>query len=122
MLDAGVDSQEISRIMQQREAAPSAPIDWRAAEHLETDFTKDVGIPIDVTADKFDRPSSQRVFGSPTYDQNGNLRCRCCGMPISRSLSPNGEAIACCSNIGCQANGFAYAEGSYSNNPHRRPL
>ena len=122
LLDQGVDSQEISRIMQQRESAPSAPISWREAEHLETDFVDRIGIPIEVTADKFDRPPSQRMFGSPVYDQNGDLRCRSCGAVLARSMTGSGEGIACCSNVGCKANGFAYAEGSYANNPHRKPL
>lgn len=122
MLDSGMDSAEISRIMHQRESAPAEPLNWRAQERTETDFTSGVGIPIDVSADKFDRPPSQRMFGSPVYDQNGDMRCRCCGQVMSRAMSNSGEGIAACSNVGCSANGFAYAEGSYSNNPHRPVL
>jgi hypothetical protein len=120
MLDSNMGVEEIAKILQQREAAPIEPINWKTEEHLETDFTKQPAMPIEVDADVVDRPASQRMFGSPIYDQNGDLRCRSCGAILSRSMSGSGEGIACCSNIGCQANGFAYAEGSYTNNPHRR--
>jgi hypothetical protein len=122
MLDSGMDSQEISKVLQQREDAPTEAFNWKATEHLETDFVNKPAMDIHVEADVHDKPPSQRLFGTPIYDQNGDMRCRCCGQVMSRSLSGSGEGIASCFNVGCNANGFAYAEGSYTRNPHRAVL
>src|SRR5271163_1548444 len=123
MLDSGMDSADISKAMQQQERRETEPYDWKAQQHLETDFvTRDpLGVPVEI--DKVDQPYTQRLFGAPTYDSNGDMRCRSCGGPMGRSTSGGGsEAIAACSDIGCPANGFAYAEGSFVHNPHRQRI
>ena len=90
---------------------------WWEEEHLETDFTK---FQIaEVASDVYDQPAKQRIFGSPLYDQSGNLRCRCCGGFLGRSLTKHGLGVAACSNTGCEAHGFEFAEGSFFSNPGR---
>ena len=122
MLDSGADARDIAKSLMQREAAPTTPVNWKEQEHLETDFTKAPAMPVQVDTDIWDRPNSQRIYGTPVYDQNGDLRCRCCGGIMSRASSGSGEGIASCSDPGCNANGFAYAEGSVTHNPHRMNL
>jgi hypothetical protein len=119
LLDSGMSSEDISKVLQQREEAPAEAFDWKASEHLETDFVTKPPMNIEIFSDVHDQPPTQRLYGAPVYDQNGDMRCRCCGQVMGRSLSGSGEGIASCSNIGCQANGFAYAEGSYIRNPAR---
>lgn len=92
---------------------------WREEEHLRTDFTQDYALPVEVASDVYDKPHSQRIFGSPVYDQEGNMRCRCCGGFMARSMSRGGNGVAACSDTGCSANGFEFVEGSYTANPHR---
>ena len=119
LIDSGADSETIGKMLLEKERAPTQPLNWKEHEHLETDFVSKPPMGIQVEANRFDRPPSQRLFGSPVYDQGGDLRCRCCGQVLTRSMSVRGEGIASCANVGCDANGFAYAEGSYANNPHR---
>jgi hypothetical protein len=119
MLDSGMDSETIAKIMAEKQAAPSEAFDWKAQERLETDFVTRPAMPIRVESDIYDRPSTQRLYGAPVYDQSGELHCRSCGQVVNRTISRSGEGIAMCSNIGCNANGFAYAEGSFLRNPHR---
>jgi hypothetical protein len=119
LIDTGVESDEISKVMQAKEPSRTVPVNWRETEHLRTDFTQEPAMPVRVEADVVDQPSTQRMYGAPAYDQNGDLRCRCCGGVLGRSMSGSGEGIAVCTDPGCLANGFAYAEGSYTRNPHR---
>ena len=95
------------------------PMSWWDEQRLKTDFTKDYALPVEVSSDVYDKPHSQRVFGSPVYDQEGNMRCRCCGGFMARSMGRNGNGLAICSDTGCQASGFEFVEGSYTANPHR---
>ncbi|GAC1687190.1 MAG: hypothetical protein PVS2B2_26050 [Candidatus Acidiferrum sp.] len=88
---------------------------WEAP--LETDFTKQAP---EVEATIYDQPGKQRIYGSPVYDRDGNLRCRCCGATMSRSVSRNGYGLAACTDTGCEATGFEFAEGSYFSDPGRR--
>lgn len=91
---------------------------WWEEEHLETDFTKGA-LALEVVSEVYDRPARQRIYGSPLYDQNGNLRCRACGQPMGRALGKNGVGVAACSDTGCSAHGFEFAEGSFFSNPGR---
>lgn len=122
MLDSNMDPRDIGAALMRREATPTTPVNWKEQERLETDFTKAPALPVQIEAEMVDRPSSQRIYGTPVYDQNGDLRCRCCGGVMSRAASGSGEGIASCSDPGCTANGFAYAEGSVVHNPHRMNL
>jgi hypothetical protein len=119
MLDSGMDSADISKRLLDEDQAPSEAFNWKEAEHLETDFVTRPPMGIQVDANRFLDKSSQRIYGTPQYDQNGDMRCRCCGQVMSRAVSNSGEGIASCANIGCNAQGFAYAEGSSTHNPHR---
>lgn len=93
-------------------------MNWREESHLETDFSK---FQIaEVASDVYDQPARQRIFGSPVYDQDGNLRCRACGKLMARSVTKSGTGLSVCSDAGCSAGGFEFAEGSYFNNPGRR--
>jgi hypothetical protein len=114
-----MDSVEITKAMVQQERKETVPYNWKENQHLETDFVNHAAMDVQVEVDKVDQPHSQRMFGTPVYDQHGDMRCRCCGGVMGRSTTNGGEAIAACSDVGCKANGFAYAEGSYVYNPHR---
>lgn len=119
MIDSGADVETIAKAMQRPEETPKSAIDWNQEQHLETDFTKQPAMDFRIEADIVDQKPTQRMFGTPVYDRNGDMRCRCCGEVVGRTVSNSGEGIAVCSNIGCNANGFAYAEGSFIRNPHR---
>jgi hypothetical protein len=119
MIDSGADPVDIGKVLLRKEPGETQPFNWKEQERLRTDFTKEPAMPVVVEADSVDRPSSQRIYGNPTYDQNGDLRCRCCGGVMGRNAIGTGEGIAVCTDIGCRANGFAYAEGSVTRNPHR---
>ena len=119
MLDSGADSQDIAKELRIREETPQISLNWKENEHLQTDFVSRPAMDVRIESDVVDRPYSQRMYGTPVYDQNGDMHCRCCGEVISRTVSARGEGIAVCSNVGCQANGFAYCEGSFTHNPHR---
>jgi hypothetical protein len=93
-------------------------MNWWEDEHLETDFTKGA-LALEVVSEVYDLPSKQRIYGSPLYDQDGNLRCRACGRPMNRAMSNRGVGVASCSDVGCKANGFEFAEGSFFSNPGR---
>jgi len=119
MLDSGMDSVDITKAMQEQERKETEPYNWKAAERLETDFVTNAPMDVRVEVDKVDQPPSQRLYGAPVYDQNGDMRCRCCGGIMGRTTTHGGEGIAVCTDIGCNANGFSYAEGSFVHNPHR---
>jgi hypothetical protein len=91
---------------------------WWEEEHLDTDFTKGA-LALEVISEVYDQPAKQRIFGSPLYDREGNLRCRACGGMMGRSMSKNGLGVSACSDSGCSAHGFEFAEGSYFSNPGR---
>lgn len=91
---------------------------WKDDEHLETDFSRSY-LSMEVITDIHDQPSAQRIFGSPIYDQEGNLRCRACGAPLARTSGRHGEGLASCNDTGCAAYGFEFIEGSFTANPHR---
>lgn len=91
---------------------------WWDDQRLETDFTRGA-LGIEIVSDVIDQPSSQRVYGSPVYDREGNLRCRSCGAPLTRTSGRHGEGLASCNDTGCAAHGFEFLEGSFTANPNR---
>lgn len=91
---------------------------WKDDERLETDFTKGA-LGIEIVSDFHDQRPTQRIFASPIYDQQGNLRCRSCGAPLVRGSNSRGEGLASCGDTGCPAHGFEFLEGSFTANPHR---
>lgn len=93
-------------------------IKWWENEHLDTDFTKGV-LGTELVADFHYEPSTQRIFGNPVYDREGNLRCRSCGTPLIRGTNSRGESLASCNDIACPSHGFEFLEGSFTANPNR---
>jgi len=61
----------------------------------------------------------ERVYGTPVYDENGDLKCRCCGKPMVNEMSGNGDSFTSCTDTGCEAYGFEFMSGSYRRNPSR---
>jgi hypothetical protein len=91
---------------------------------LETDFSKPPyggkgALDLEVVSEVYDRAATSRIYGSPVYDREGNLRCRACGQPMGRSMSKYGLGVAACTDTGCRAGGFEFAEGSFHSNPGR---
>lgn len=87
---------------------------WHEERHLETDHTRTWTVENELTTNE-----ARHIYGTPVYDQNGDLRCRSCGAPVSRAMSANGNGFAACSDSGCCAHGFNFLEGSSLNNPSR---
>ena len=91
---------------------------WWENAHLETDFTH--RMEFEVESQVFDQRPTQRVYGNPIYDRDGQLRCRACGSVMARSMSRNATGLAVCSDTACPAHGFEFVEGSFYSNPGRR--
>lgn len=91
---------------------------WWEYEHLDTDYSNGA-LSIEVLAEVYDQAPTQRIYPSPVYDREGNLRCRACGAIMTRSMSKNGLGVSACSDTGCPASGFEFAEGSFFSNPGR---
>ena len=87
---------------------------WEAARNYSSPLETEVETSV------YDQPPTQRVFGNPVYDNDGNLRCRACGGVLARSTSRFGEGLATCSDTGCKAHGLEFVEGSFRSNPARR--